>query len=179
MYLHNILKKPENELIRKVYEIQKSLPTKNDWYQMVQEDKNKLGLAVSDKQISAMSKENFKTIVKEAVRKFALNCLNKTATRKENSKSRKLVKGELERENYLVDKNFSKSECELLFALRTRMISGVKTNFSSQYENNLTCELCSRYSDQVFQDSQEHLLSCATLSKHVQIPSDIEYEYIW
>ena len=179
MYLHNILKKPENELIRKVYEIQKLLPTKNDWYQMVQEDKNKLGLEVSDEQISAMSKEKFKTLTVEAVRKFALNCLNKTATKKENSKCRRLVKEELVKENYLVDRNFSKSECELLFALRTRMVPGVKTNFSSQYGNSLTCDLCSGESDQQIQDSQEHLLSCVTLSKHVQIPSDIEYEDIF
>ena len=65
MHLHNILKEPENELLRKVYEIQKLLPTMNDWYQMVQEAKNNLGLAVSDEQISEMSKENLKIIVVE------------------------------------------------------------------------------------------------------------------
>ena len=176
MYLHNILKKPENELIRKVYEIQKLLPTKNDWYQIVQEDRNKLGLSLSDEQISVMSKIKFKTIVVEAVRNFAVNCLNKTASKKENSKCRKLVKKELVKEHYLIDKSFSRSECELLFALRTRMVSGIKTNFSSHYGNNLTCELCS---DSQYLDSQEHLLSCATLRKHVQIPSDIEYEDIY
>ena len=176
MYLHNILKKPENELIRKVYRIQKLLPTKNDWYQIVQEDRNKLGLSLSDEQISVMSKIKFKTIVVEAVRNFAVNCLNKTASKKENSKCRKLVKKELVKEHYLIDKSFSRSECELLFALRTRMVSGIKTNFSSHYGNNLTCELCS---DSQYLDSQEHLLSCATLRKHVQIPCDIEYEDIY
>ena len=55
MYLHNIMKKSKNELIRKVYETQKLLPTKNDWFQLVSEDKNKLGLSVSDEQISTMS----------------------------------------------------------------------------------------------------------------------------
>ena len=63
MYLHNILKKSENELIRKVYETQKSLPTKNDWYQQILEDKDKLGLILSDKEISNMSKDTFKTFV--------------------------------------------------------------------------------------------------------------------
>ena len=52
MYLHNILIKPENELIKKVYEAQKLLPTKGDCYKQVMEDKNKLGLDLSDIQIS-------------------------------------------------------------------------------------------------------------------------------
>ena len=73
MYLHNILKKSENELIRKVYETQKSLPTKNDWYQQISEDKDKLGLFLSDQEISNMSKETFKTLVVKAVRNYALN----------------------------------------------------------------------------------------------------------
>ena len=147
MYLHNILKKSKNELIRKVYETQKFLQTKNDWYNLVSEDKNKLGLSVSDEQISAMSKTSFKTLVVKAVRTYALNCLNENATRSENSKCRKLIKTELIKENYLLDKKFSKSECELLFALRTRTIPGIKANFSSQYENNLVRDLCSAHPD--------------------------------
>ena len=75
------------------------------------------------------------------------------------------------KENYLDRQKFSKSECELLFALRTRMIPGIKANFSSQYENNLACELCSAHPD-----SQESLLSCDILRKHIQVPDNIEYE---
>ena len=138
------------------------LPTKNDWYQLVTEDRNKLGQTISDHQISSMSKEKFKTMVVKAVKSYALNCLNQTATKKETSKSRKLVKGEMVKENYLFDKSFSKSECELLFALRTRMVTGIKTNFSSQYGNNLTCQFCSGNSDSEYLDSQELLLSCVT-----------------
>ena len=174
MYLHNILKKSENELIRKVYETQKSLPTKNDWYQQIVEDKDKIGLSLSDKEISNMSKDTFKTFVLKAVRHYALNCLSQKAIMNENSKCRKLIKEELVKEKYLSDKRFTKSECELLFALRTRMIPGIKTNFSSQFENNLVCELCSAHPD-----SQELLLSCGTLRKHVQIPNNIEYEDIY
>ena len=51
MYLHNILIKPENELIKKVYQAQETLPSKGDWFQQVMEDKNKLGLNISDVQI--------------------------------------------------------------------------------------------------------------------------------
>ena len=111
--------------------------------------------------MSTMSKSSFKTLVVKAVRTYALKCLNENATRSENSKCRKLIKIELEKENYLIDKKFSKSECELLFALRTRTIPGIKANFSPQYEKNLVCELCS-----ADPDTQESLLSCDTLRKH-------------
>ena len=43
-----------------------------------------------------------------------------------------------------------------------------------QFENNLVCELCSAHPD-----SQELLLSCGTLRKHVQISNNIEYEDIY
>jgi hypothetical protein len=48
------------------------------------------------------------------------------------------------------------------------MVTGIKRNFSTQFNNNITCEFC-----QV--DCQEHLLKCVELSKHVKIPADVEY----
>ena len=91
MYLHNILKKPKSEIIRKVYETQKLLPTRNDWYIQVSDDKTKLGLSLSDDQISTMSKDVFKTHVAKAVKSYALNCINENATKTENSKCQKLT----------------------------------------------------------------------------------------
>ena len=178
MYLHNILIKPEKELIKKVYAVQKILPTKGDWYKQVMEDKNKLGLDLSDVQISRMSKDQFKELVAVSVRNYALNCLNQNVTKNENSKCRRLAKKDLVKENYFIDNRFSKSECELLFALRTRMIPGIKKNFSSQYADNLICELCSALGP-AYPDTQEHLLSCAKLRMHVKIPDNLEYEDIY
>ena len=174
MYLHTILSKPETELIRKVYEVQKSLPTSKDWYELVSEDRQNLGINLSDKQISDMKKDRFRTVVSKAVDAYALGCLNKAAAKNENSKAKNLVKQELAREKYLEDNRFSKSECELLFALRTKMIPGIKKNFSSQYGNNLSCDLCS-----VHLDSQEHLLSCEKLRGKVDIPEEVEYQDIF
>ena len=81
----------------------------------------------------------------------------------------------MRRENYLSEKRLSRSEYELLFALRTKMIPGIKKKFSSQYGNNLACELCSQEDS----DSQEHLLSCSILGNYVKIPQSIEYEDIF
>ena len=125
-----------------------------------------------------MSKDQFKELVAVSVRNYALNCLNQNVTKNENSKCRRLAKKDLVKENYLTDNRFSKSECELLFALRTRMIPGIKKNFSSQYADNLVCELCSGLGP-AYLDTQEHLLSCAKLSMLVKIPDNLEYEDIY
>ena len=84
------------------------------------------------------------------------------------------MKQELVGEKYLKDKRLSKSECEVLFALRTKMIPGIKKNFSSQYGNNLSYELCF-----VQLDSQEHLLCCVKLCGKVNIPEGVEYNDIF
>ena len=50
------------------------------------------------------------------------------------------------------------------------MMPGIRTNFSSLYANNLSCELCSLH-----QYSQENLLSCVNLAGEVIIPNNIRY----
>ena len=92
----------------------------------------------------------------------------------ENSKCRYLVKSKFSRGKYFEDKRFSRSEVELLFSLRTMMVSGIKKKISSQYQDNLFCDLCSAHVD-----CQEHLLSCATLRSHVDIPNDVQYSDIF
>ena len=168
MYLHNILVKPETELIRKVLEVQKNIITKNDWYSLVQQNKVDLNIPFSDEDISKMSKDRFKSIVSKAVAKKAAEYLNQVAIK--HSKSRILIKDKILRENYFQDDRFSKSEVELIFSLRTRMVKDIKGNFSSQYNDDIACSLC-----QVQVDCQEHLLSCVELTKHVDIPRDVEY----
>ena len=168
MYLHNILRKPETELIRKVLEVQKNIFTKNDWYSLVQQNKVDLSIPLSDENISKMSKEGFKSVVRKAVAKKAAEHLNQIAMK--HSKSKVLIKEKLMREDYFQDDRFSKSEIELLFSLRTRMVKDIKGNFSTQYKDDIACSLC-----KVQVDCQEHLLSCDELTTRVNIPKDIDY----
>jgi hypothetical protein len=101
--------------------------------------------------------------VSKAVIKKAMEYLNTIAHG--HSKSEDLVKEKLVREKYFEDPRFSKSETELLFALCTRMVYGNNTNFPSQNNNNVTCDLC-----QVAIDCKEHLLICVKLKQQVNIP---------
>ena len=129
--MHNILTKPKSELISKVYEVQKSVFTRNDWYNLVNENRNELGIPFTDEEISVMSKDRFKAIVNKAVNAFALEHSNKLATKSDNSKSRNLVKSKFSKEKYFEDKRFSRSEVELLFSLRANMVAGIKNSASA------------------------------------------------
>ena len=119
-----------------------------------------------------MSKEVFRTLVKKSVEKRALEYLNAIAMT--HSKSKDLIKNQFKREPYFEDPNFSKSEIELLFALRTRTVRNIKENFSSQYKSNLSCQLC-----YLHVDSQQNLLVCSELTKRVNIPADVQYSDIF
>ena len=148
--------------------------TKNDWHNLVNENKNELRISLTDEQISKLSKEKFKFTVTQAVERKALDYLNNLAS--SYSKSEKVIKQRLVMENYFRDARFSKSEIELLLALRTKMVKDIKKNFPSQYGENLTCDLC-----QLHICCQEHLLSCVCveLKKQVKIPDDIQYSDIF
>ena len=106
MYLQTILKKSKTELVRKVYEVQKMISTKNDWFQLVEENRRDLKINKSDEEIETMSKERFKLIVNKSVEKKAMEYLNNLALKHEKAKP--LVKGKLTREKYFLDPNFTK-----------------------------------------------------------------------
>ena len=53
-------------------------------------------------------------------------------------------------------------------------VSKVRSILDTVLYNDVDCELCSAHPD-----SQELLLSCVTLRKHVKIPDDMEYDDIY
>ena len=60
MYLWHILNTSENELIHKVYSVQKLKTTKGDWFGLVQRTKEILDIDKSDEEIQKMKKETFR-----------------------------------------------------------------------------------------------------------------------
>ena len=171
MYLWNILHRNENELLKRFYIAQKLSRTKNDWTELVDKDKSDLGIDLTDDEISRMKESEFKNIVNIAATKMTLLNLNKTAD--SHSKSRILIKSKLERENYFDDQRFSRSDVELLFKLRTRMVD-LKSNFSNKYGTDIACRLC-----QVQVECQEHILKCEALKAKVEIAPHVVYEDIF
>ena len=108
--------------------------------------------------------------VSKAVESTALITLNEIANDPSRSKSKKLIKPRFGCESYFFHKYFNRSDIELLFALRTRMVN-LKKNFPSWYKDDIACRIC-----KVQVECQEHLLACHELRKYVDIPDDVKYE---
>ena len=152
MFLWNILQRNENELVKKVYNTQNIIATTGVWAISVKDDRIELGITETDEEISKMPILRFRSIVDKAVEKTALKVLNDIANDPKRSKSRNLIRDRLQCQEYFFHKSFHRSDIELLFSMRTRMIN-LKKNFPSLYKDDISCTLC-----KVQVECQEHLL---------------------
>ena len=64
MYLQSLLKRPEDEIIRKVYECQKDNPVIGDWVELLKKDLSNLEIAMDEDIIQSESKTIYKHRVK-------------------------------------------------------------------------------------------------------------------
>ena len=65
LYLQKSLQKNESELIRKQNIAIREYPFKDDWIHLVQKDMKDIELTLSDNQIKAMSKSDFKKLFRK------------------------------------------------------------------------------------------------------------------
>ena len=175
MYLWHILTRNENELIHKVYSVQKLQTTKGDWFQIIQKTKEMFSIDKSDEEIKEMKKDAFKSYVDKKVDIGAFEHLQKLARKHSKSKYTWNQK-KLEKQNYLNDIRFSKQDIQLLFALKSRMVN-VKTNFRNLYNNNLECQTCNNNS---CIEDENHILNCENLKteESVKINFNQVYGYV-
>ena len=110
---------------------------------MIQNEKLKYDIHLSDSEIAELSKQKFKHIVNTQVGKFAFSHLiecgkshSKSVNVLQNLKNSKLVP-----QNYIFCNKLSKTDIQLLFNLRCRNLD-VKCNYKIKYKNNLTCRTC-------------------------------------
>ena len=75
MYFHTILQKNETEMVRKVYEAQKTDPSPGDFVELVRKDCENIQLDMSDKDISKLPKQKFRAIIKEKISNSAFKFL--------------------------------------------------------------------------------------------------------
>jgi hypothetical protein len=71
LYHHHIITQNENETIRKIYEKQKTTPTKGDWFELLREDFKFMEQEMDDEKIKSITKEQYKKQVRQWVRKAA------------------------------------------------------------------------------------------------------------
>ena len=158
MYLHSILQRSPDELVRKVFEAQRADPSPGDFCKLVDEDKDEIGLDISDAEIKTMSKAKFKKIVKAKIRQSAFLYLE--SLKQQHSKMDGISYTKFERAEYLTSPLLNSESRKLLLALRTRTVNGIKNDFRGMYPD-VTCPLqCGE------DDTLQHILECVILKSH-------------
>ena len=131
MYLHTILQRSPDEMVRKVYDVQKVDTSPGDFYELVEEDKVMLGLNLTDLEIGSMNKAKSKKIVKSHFNK-AVFCDLKSL-KEGHSKMEGLNYSKFDKAAYMNSPLFNTESVQLLLALRTRTVNGIKNDFRGMY----------------------------------------------
>ena len=63
VYLQNILQKHDDSIVKKVYLAQKTNPSNGDWTKLIECDKEKYNLNISDDIIEGMTDSDYKSLV--------------------------------------------------------------------------------------------------------------------
>jgi hypothetical protein len=152
MYLHHILTRTDDALIKKVFLAQVHDTGKGDWCVVVREDLDALGLEhLTFDEISKKSKESLRTLVNDKITKLAF--LELEQEKQKLSKVAGIQYTKLEMQAYLSDDQLSTRLKQLAFRWRTRMIK-VGWNYGTKEK----CPLCL-----AGDDTQDHLLECREL----------------
>ena len=150
-YLHTILSREKSELTQRVYQAQKSKPSKGDWVNIVRKDCDDLLIIFDETLITSMSKNKFKSFVKKQVQNAAFSYLRNLQNA--HSKVKNIEYEKLAPQEYIKSTLFQNEDIETIFSLRSQMIT-VKGNFSGMYtEENLKCSFGCQT-----KETQPHLL---------------------
>ena len=162
MYLHHILTR-EDALIKQVFRAQEAYQGKGDWYQVVREDLDALGLVnISFDEISLKSKESLRKLINERINEVALKYLKEES--QSLSKVGNMSYSKLEMQSYLTG-NMPNRLKQLAFRWRTKMIQ-----VGWNYGKKESCPICLQAND-----TQNHLIECTFLNdKNTATNYDIE-----
>ena len=117
-----------------------------------------VGINLSEEEISKMKKQQFKKIVLSHVRTAALKYLKQL--QEKHSKLDGIKYDKLELQNYLTSPLFNNESRNLLVRLRTRTVSGVRSDFGGLYADT-NCPLgCGE------RDTIPNILRCNILLKY-------------
>ena len=175
LYYHHIIKRPNTELIYKIYKAQKLKPCKGDWINLINQDEKLLNINLNEEKDKRLSKYKFKKNINKVIRESAFKYL--LSKKESRSKIEPLYYRKLQTQNYLKTNNcLTDGEKITLFKLRTRE-ANVKCNYKNMY-TDLKCTLCKSKED----DNQYHLLQCEYLiqcCKNLAENILVEYEDIY
>ena len=161
IYLQNILKRDDEELVKKIYKAQARNPTPGDLVELLKSDFEMIEETFDEKSIVNTSVDSYKKFIKSRIRAAALKYLNQI--KETHSKVKDIVYEHLETQAYLTSPLFSNENVNLLFSLRSRSVD-CKINFKNRYKDtDVLCPLC-----EDSEDSQQHMLKCEEIRKKLK-----------
>ena len=176
IYLQTILKRPETELIRRIYNMQVEDPSPGEFVELVKRDRELIEETLGDDDVKAASVHSYKKHIKTKVKKAAFKYL--TDIRSTHSKIKNIKYDKMETQPYLTSPLFNNEEVNLLFSLRSRSVE-CKDNFKGLHGENLSCSLCPNEC----KDDQPHILLCPKtrekLTSTEAANADVLYEHIF
>ena len=166
-YLIEIHKRENHELLKRVYRSQKKNPVKGDWVEQVKKDLETVGM--DEEELDKMNKATAKKEIKCKIRDAAFEYL--THKQETHDKVKDIVYEKLETKKYITSAIITTKEAEMITAIRSQTIRGIRNNFHTFYKNDLQCRLC-----MTNLDTQEHCMSCPKiLEKIPNLKSHIKY----
>ena len=157
MYLHNILQRDPNEMVRKIFEAQKTDTSTGDFVELVKEDCEAIELNMGEDDIKKISRDKLKKILKSRVTEAAFKYL--ISLKQSHSKMENVKYEQFEMSSYLKSPLFKIDDISLLLALKTRTVRGIRNDFGGLYPDK-TCPLgCGDL------DTLQNILTCSVLQK--------------
>ena len=137
-YLKTILHRDDEELVKEVYNAQKTDPTDGDFVILVDQDSKDIDLGMVEDRIINTKDDKYKSIVKTKVKTAAFKNLLDVKT--SHSKMDELTYEKLQISQYLKSPLFNSESMQMLLALRTRTVRGIKNDFRGIY-TDIACPL--------------------------------------
>ena len=125
--MQHIMKRHDNDLLKKVFLAQRQNPTQGDFVKIVESDLSDLGVTFEQVTSSSTSKEQLKKILKKIARTAAFTMLKEMQSTHKKVKSIKYKAYEMQ--SYLSSENISHGEAQTLTAFRSQCTRGIKLNF--------------------------------------------------
>ena len=115
-----------------------------------------------------MEKYQYQTLIKSTVKKAAFTHL--LEAQQEHSKYRDAKHTALKMQSYLCDSTMSQEDISLLFAMRTKSVRTIRSDFRQMYDSDM-CPLCGKHVDTIpaLMECEELLAVPRTEAQHSDI----------
>ena len=170
MFLQYILKQEKNYMMYKVFKATMDNPVKNDFVKTCEKYLDRLGLKLTFEEISLMTKNKFKQLVKEKTLEAGFRYLMEE--KNNQKKIRQLTYKKLQMQEYLMDGNRNTKLSKLIFNARGKTLD-IKSHKKWKFDDNV-CVGCGEN-----EETEEEFVSCSGLADENNLEDKISYSWFF